>query len=113
MRTFNLAGHTIEFSDCQEIGMGGPEACLMSIDGRPLSGRHFHPTPLVFEGDVLVPLWEAARFYVARITPNTLGVRKLSRGFGYMRLLHVESGEVAFSTWWDDRETHSIRLVPR
>ena len=120
MATFNLAGHTIEFADCHEVGQGGPDTCTMSINGEPVTRRflwgqpralRFHPTPLEFDGNVLVPLWEATRFYVVRINPLTLQVRRLSRGFSYMRLLRVVGGEVEFSTWWDDRETRTVSLA--
>lgn len=120
MTTFTLAGHSVEFADCYEVGQGGPDTCSMSIDGEPVAKRflwglprtlRFHPTPLEFKGDILVPLWEATRFYLVRIDPLTLKVRRLSRGFGYMRLLRVEGAEVEFSTWWDDRETHIVTLA--
>ncbi len=83
----------------------------MSIDGELVEKRflwvlprtlRFHPTPLEFEGDILVPLWEATRFYLVSIDPFTPKVSRLSRGFGYMRLLRVEDAKVELSTWWDD-----------
>lgn len=109
-----LAGHSIEFSDCAEVGQGGPEACTMSVDGELVrvrylwwlrSPRRFHPSPLEWRGDILVPLREAGHFYLARVNPRTLRVAKLGRGYSYMRLLKVDENGVEFSTWFDDRET--------
>jgi hypothetical protein len=94
MRTFITAGHLVEFGDCSEVGQGGPEVCTMRIDGelvtlRDLWGlpapRYFHPEPLEWRGDILVPLREAVKFYLARVNPVTLSATKLSRGFSYMR----------------------------
>ena len=119
MVSFALAGHSIQFADCGEVGQGGPEVCTMRIDGRPLVRRflwglsrplHFHPAPLEYEGDILVPLREATLFHLVRIDPLTLKLRRLSRGFAYMRLLRVAGEEVLFSTWWDDREIERVRL---
>lgn len=120
MTIFTLAGHSLKFADCREVGQGGPDTCTMSIDGEPVVRRclwglprslRFHPTPLDFEGDILVPLWEATRFYLARVNPQQLKARRLSRGFNYMRLLRVNGAEVEFSTWWDDRETCTVKLT--
>jgi hypothetical protein len=120
MTTFNIAGHTIKFADCHEVGQGGPDTCTMSINGdavtiRSLWGQprklRFHPTPLEFDGDVLVPLWQTTRFYLVRINIQTLRLKRLSKGFKYMRLLLVEGAEVEFSTWWDDREKRRISLA--
>ena len=120
MTSFSVANHSVEFSDCREIGQAGPVTGSMSIDGEPVTRRflwgqprtqRFHPTPLEFNGDILVPLWETTRFYLVRIDPVTLKIRRLTRGFGYMRLLRVVGTEIEFSTWWDDRETHKVRLA--
>ncbi len=90
----------------------------MSIDGEPVEKRflwglpsalRFHPTPLEFEGDILVPLWEATRLYLVRIDPVTRKIRRMSRGFRYMRLLRVEGADVEFATWWDDTAFHPKR----
>ena len=120
MTSFSVANHSVEFADCREIGQAGPVTGSMSIDGEPVTRRflwgqprtqRFHPTPLEFNGDILVPLWETTRFYLVRIDPVTLKIRRLTRGFGYMRLLRVVGTEIEFSTWWDDRETHKVRLT--
>ena len=117
---FNLAGHSVEFADCREAGQGGPITCSMSIDGQAVARRRpwrssrpfrFHPSPLAVEGDILVPLWEATRFYLVRIDPLVLKPRRLSSGFGYMRLLRVEADEVEFSTRWDDGQTKTVRIT--
>jgi hypothetical protein len=72
MTTLTLGGHAIEFADCRDLGQGGPDTCTMSINGEPVVGRlvrlssflwghlpslRFHPSPLEFEGDILVPMW--------------------------------------------------------
>jgi len=120
---FMLAGHAMEFADCSEVGQGGPESCTMSIDDRPVCSRfnlgwqrlslRFHPTPLEFDGDVLVPLRRGTRFYLARIDPRTLAVRRISRGFAFMRLLRVSGAEVEFATQFDDSEIRRVRLQAR
>ena len=116
----SIAGHSIEFADCREVGQGGPDTCTMSVDGRPVVARHlwgqprslrFHPSALEFAGQILVPLWQSTRFYLVRVDPITLKFKRLSRGFGYMRLLRVVGDEVEFSTWWDDREIHATKLA--
>lgn len=120
MSTVNLAGHSIEFSDCHEVGQCGPDTCAMSIDGQAITRRflwgrprtlRFHPTPLEFGGDVLIPLWQATRFYLVRISTRTLRVKRLSEGFAYMRLLRVEGDEVEFLTLWDAGETRSVKIA--
>ena len=122
MATLTLAGNTLEFSDCREVGQGGPETCTLSINEVPVTrmllwrsaqSLRFHPTPLEYEGDVLVPLWEATYFYLVRIDPQTLKHRRLSPGFKFMRLLRVQDDEVEFSTWHDNRETRRVRLTRR
>jgi hypothetical protein len=122
MATVTMAGHELEYSDCREVGQGGPETCTLSINGDPITRRllwrspqslRFHPTPLEFEGDILLPLWEATYFYLVRINPETLKLRRLSRGFKFMRLLRVQDDEVEFSTWHDNRETQRVRLTRR
>lgn len=120
MTTLNLAGHELEFSDCQEIGQAGPATCILAIDGEPVVRRflwgrpqslRFHQSPLDHNGDILVPMWGRPRFYLVRIDPKTLKVKRLSRGFGFMRLLRIVGDEVEFSTWWDDREKHTVKLA--
>jgi hypothetical protein len=122
MATFTLAGHALEFADCHEVGQGGPETCSLSIDGAPVirtllwwspRSLRFHPTPLEFEGDILVPQWEATRFYLVRIDPTTLKLSRISRGFHFMRLLRIQDDEIEFSTWHDDRQVHRVRLMSR
>ena len=119
MATFILAGHRVEFADCREVGQSGPETCTMSIDERLVAARslwrqrarRFHPTPLEHDGQILVPLWEGTRFFLARIDPGTLALARLSRGYDVMRLLRIVGDEAEFSTWWDDRETQRVRLA--
>ena len=117
--TLTLAGHSVEFNDCMEVGQGGPETCTMSIDGELVtlrylwglrSPRRFHPSPLEWCGEILVPLRESVHFYLARVNPLTLNVTKLGGAFSYMRLLSVTEAGVEFSTWFDDRETRFVRL---
>src|SRR6266496_2264680 len=120
MSTFTMGEHAIEFADCRELGQGGPDTCTMSIDGEPVVTRflwgqprslRFHPSPLEFNGDVLVPMWGRPRFYLVRIHPPTLKVTRLTRwGEQYMRLLKVVGDEVEFATWHDARETRRVRL---
>lgn len=102
-----------------EVGQGGPETCTMSVDGRLVtlrylwglrSPRRFHPSPLEWQGDILVPLRETVRFYLARVDPLTLNFRKLSRGYPYMRLLRVIGDRIEFSTCGDDSETELMPL---
>jgi hypothetical protein len=116
----SLAGHAIEFADCHELGQGGPDTCTMSIDGEPVVRRflwgeppslRFHPSPLEFNGDILVPMWGRPRFFLVRIDPRTMKIRRLTwRGESYMRLLKVVGDEVEFATWHDARKTRRVRL---
>ena len=90
----------------------------MSIDGHVVMLRYwglerprlFHPSPLAWRANILVPLRENARFYLTCLDPTTLNLTKLSRGFAYMRLLRANDRGVEFSTWFDDRETHFLPL---
>ncbi|HEY6815097.1 MAG TPA: hypothetical protein VI168_06120 [Croceibacterium sp.] len=121
MTTLVVAGHAVEFADRRELGQGGPETCTMCIDDRPVVSRfnlgwqlrslRFHPTPLEFGGDILIPLRRGTRFYLVRIDPRTLAIRRLSRGFSFMRLLRISGAEVEFSTASDDREIRIQSLV--
>jgi hypothetical protein len=126
MATLTLAGHQIEFADCRELGQGGPETCTMSIDGEPVvsalerfSPRHFryvpslrfHPSPLAFEGDILVPIWARPKFYQVRIDPRSMKIKRLTWwGNDYMRLLDVVGHEAVIATWHDARKTRRVRL---
>ena len=120
MSTFTLAGHELQFSDCRELGQAGPTTCTLAIDGEPIVRRflgwssqslRFHQSPLEYNRDILVPMWGRPRFYLVRIDPRTLRLKRLSRGFGFMRLLRVVGNEAEFSTWWDDREKHTVKLA--
>jgi hypothetical protein len=56
----------------------------------------FHPSPLQFDGNILVPLREATRFYLVRIDTHTLKVRRLTEftarcGCGVWRALKSSS----------------------
>ena len=120
MNHITIAGHSIEFADCHELGQGGPDTCTMSINGKAVVSRppwgqphslRFHPSPLAFNGDILVPLWSQTRLYLVRIDPRALVVRRLTWwGQPYMRLLKVVGDEVEFATWHDARETRKVRL---
>ncbi|QIK79632.1 hypothetical protein G7077_12675 [Sphingomonas piscis] len=120
MSTLTVAGHELQFSDCRETGQAGPTTCTLSIDGEPVVRRflwwsseplRFHQSPLEYNGDILVPMWALTSFYLVRINPRTLTLKRLSRGFGFMRLLRVAGDEAEFSTWWDDREKHIVKLA--
>ena len=120
MTALILAGHELEFSDCREIGQAGPTTCTLAIDGKSVVRRflwsapqslRFHQSPLEYNGDILVPMWGGPRFYLVRLNPRTLKLKRLSRGFGFMRLLRVVGEEAEFSTWWDDREKRTVKLA--
>jgi hypothetical protein len=126
MTTISLAGHVIEFADCHEMGQGGPEICTMSIDGRPvvnclqrlqsrffdyLPSVRFHPSPLAFEGEILIPMWGRPKFYLVKIDPASMNIRRLTwLGQNYMRLLEVVGNEVVFATWHDASKTRRVSL---
>ena len=120
MNSFKLAGHELEFSDCRELGQAGPTTCTLAIDGEPVVRRllwglpqslRFHQPPLEYDGDILVPMWGRPRFYLVRIDPRTLKVRRVTWwGEQYMRLLRVVGDDVEFATWHDARKTRRVRL---
>jgi hypothetical protein len=120
MTTLTLAGHKLEFSDCCEVGLAGPTTCTLAIDGESVVRRllwgppkllRFHRSPIEYNRDILVPMRARSRFYLVRIDPRTMKLKRLSRGFGFMRLLGVVGDEAEFSTWWDDSEKHTVKLA--
>jgi hypothetical protein len=109
-----VAGHILEFFDCREIGQSGPEACSLSLDGAPMKGWRFDPSPLEYEGAILVPVRKADFFglgyALARVDPSTRRVSILSKVHGYMRLLRVEGRSVVFATTTHRPDTDRIEI---
>jgi hypothetical protein len=110
-----LAGHALLFFDCSEIAQGGPVACSLSLDGSPVRGWRFDPSPLEYEGAILVPVrkWGFLRsgYALARIDVSTRRVSIVSGIYGYMRLLHLEGRSVVFATTTYGPDTDSISLA--
>jgi hypothetical protein len=109
-----VAGHTLNFLDCCEIGQGGPEACSLSLDGFPIPKWSFDPSPLEYRGTILIPVrkggfWELG-YALARIDPSTRKVSVISKVRGYMKLLRVEGNTVVFATTTYGPETGSLDL---
>jgi len=97
-----IAGHTLLFFDCHEVGQGGPEACSLSLDGYPIERWRFDPSPLEYEGTILVPVRKSNLltygYALARIDPSTRKVSIVSKVQGYMKLLRMEGRDVIFAT---------------
>lgn len=110
-----LDGHELEFFDCREICQGGPAACSLILDGWLLEGRKFDPSPLTFDGKILLPMRKIGFFksgYVlALINPSACKIIAVSKIYPYMRLISVEGRVVTFATtaWGDNTATLSIR----
>lgn len=109
-----VAGHALLFFDCHEVGQGGPEACSLSLDGYPIERWRFDPSPLEYEGAILVPVRKSNFFTygyaLARIDPSTRKVSVLSKVHQYMKLLRVEGRAVVFATATCGSETGTVAL---
>lgn len=109
-----LAGHTLHFFDCHEVGQGGPEACSLSLDGCPIKRWRFDPTPLEYEGYILVPArkWSLLIYGYAlpRIDPATRKISVVSKVYEYMKLLRLEGPSVIFATKTYGPDTDTITL---
>jgi hypothetical protein len=109
-----LAGHTLLFFDCHEVGQGGPEACSLSLDGYPIKRWRFDPSPLEHEGAILVPVRKTNfliyGYALARLDPATRKVSVVSKVYGYMKLLRLEGPSVVFATTTYTQETGKIAL---
>lgn len=109
-----LAGHTLEFFDCHEIVMGGPEACRLRLDDFPIDRWRFDPSPLEYEGTILVPARKRGflmyGYALARVQPVTRKVSILSKVHQYMRLLRIDGRSVVFATATFGDETAFITL---
>lgn len=96
-----INGHAIELCGYFEICQGGPEACDLLVDRRPVDGR-FDPSPLPFLGNMLIPKRRISFFksgYVlTMIDLKTVKEKRLSRIIPYMRLIKVEDGVVEYVT---------------
>jgi hypothetical protein len=111
-----IAGHELTFTDCKEVGQGGPEACSLLIDGREVRGR-FDPSPLPYKTGILVPI-RKSNFFVygyalCFVDPQTLRTSIVSRVLQYMRLTGVvgEEAEVLTATYGNDRARVRIKDI--
>lgn len=109
-----IAGHTLLFFDCHEVGQGGPEACALSLDGEPIERWRFDPSPLEYGGTILVPVRKnnllTYGYALARIDPSTRKVSVVSKVHGYMKLLRVEGRDVVFAIKTYGAETATITI---
>ena len=109
-----VAGHTLLFFDCREVGQGGPEACSLSLDGYPIARWRFDPSPLEYEGAILVPVRKSNFFTygyaLARIDPPTRKVSIVSKVHEYMKLLRVDGRSVVFATTTYGTDADRIEL---
>lgn len=98
----DINGYAVEFSDCMEVCQGGPQACLMSIDDWALEKQKFDPSPLPFEGKLLVPMRKIGFFKsgytLVQIDPKTRIIKSLSKTHDYMRLCLVDGRSIQFAT---------------
>lgn len=109
-----IAGHTLLFFDCREVGQGGPEACSLSLDGYPIERWRFDPSPLEYEGTILVPVRKSNflnyGYALARIDPLTRKVSIVSKVRGYMKLLRMEGRGAVFATKTYGTEIDTITI---
>jgi hypothetical protein len=109
-----LGGHTLLFFDCHEVGQGGPEACSLSLDGYPIERWCFDPSPIEYEGAILIPVRKSNflnyGYALARIEPTSRKVSVVSKVHGYMRLLRLEGRTVIFATTTHTQDTGRITL---
>jgi hypothetical protein len=110
-----IAGHTLLFFDCHEVGQGGPEACSLSLDGYPIERWRFDPSPLEYEGAILIPVRKSNfltyGYALARIDPSSRKVSVVSKVYGYMKLLRLEGPSVIFATTTHTQDTGRIALT--
>ncbi|WP_292930097.1 hypothetical protein [Novosphingobium sp. PASSN1] len=97
-----LDGLTLEFSDCMEVGQGGPEACSLAVNGNAIVGEKFDPSPLLYEGKILIPMrkigfWKSG-YVLTRLDPSSLTLERISRVHEYMRLVRRRERSVEFVT---------------
>jgi hypothetical protein len=114
-KAFTMAGHSLLFFDCSEVVGSGPEACSLSLDGLPIERWRFDPSPLEFQGAILVPVrnhkfwgWGYA---LAQIDPATRRLAVISKNRPYMRLLRLEGESVVYATTTYGGETDTIALT--
>jgi len=98
----NLNGQTLEFSDCMEVGQGGPQACSLAVNGNSIVGEKFDPSPLLHDGKILIPMrkigfWKSG-YVLIRLDPSSLTMERISRVHGYMRLIRSHQTSVEFVT---------------
>lgn len=109
-----VGGYDLEFFDCFEICQGGPEACSLIVDGWLLEGQKFDPSPLLFEGKILLPMRKIGFFksgYVLTLINSGVSeIRVKSKDYGYMRLISIDNRDVTFATtaWGDNTATYTI-----
>jgi len=109
-----IAGRTLMFFDCREVGQAGPEACSISLDGSPIANWRFDPSPLEFRGAILIPVRKPGLldlgYALARIEQSSRNISVISRVYGYMKLLRVEGETLVFATSTYGADTDSITL---
>ena len=109
-----LAGHALLFFDGREVGQGGPLAYSLSLDRYPMERPRFDPSPLEYQGAILIPLrritFLRSGYALARIEPEQRKLAVLSRVRSYMKLIRIEDGSVIFETTAYGPEIDRIRL---
>lgn len=109
-----VGGHILDFFDCFEVCQGGPEACRLSIDGWLLEDRKFDPSPLLFDGTLLLAMRKITFFKsgyaLVQIDPRNSTIKTLSKIHGYMKLKAIEGRTVEFATtaWGEDTVRYEI-----
>lgn len=107
-----IAGHALAFADCVEIGQGGPEACTLLVDGRPLARWRVDPHALEYRGGALIPVRKYGGYRLAFVDPIGLSVTIVNnKMFSYMRLVSVEGDAVTFDAdaYGNDRRVITVR----
>ncbi|MHA6770127.1 hypothetical protein [Sphingobium ummariense] len=108
-----INGYAIELCGYSEICQGGPEACDLLVDRRPIEGR-FDPSPLAYSGNMLIPKRKISLlksgYVLTMIDLRSLKETRLSKVMPYMKLIKVQDGIVEYATTARSSETARLSL---
>lgn len=95
-----IAGHELSFSNCAEIGRGGPIACELVIDGCKIRGE-YDPSPVPYGSGILIPVRKtgllSSGYALCFVDLRTMEMKTISKVHGYMRITKVVGDQVEFN----------------